>query len=139
MEYFLLVGIILIAWIFNLFVALILRVYSGGTAELYERKIGDNGSNIFIYGLLGVGGLFLGNTFGGWSTYIIFVIQAILVLIGLIPFVIAIITNIIALFIKGDRGVTGRGKLADWIFLLSMFAENGIPIYILHKMFTNFF
>jgi len=107
------------AWILNLVIGMWFRVYTKRNAQEYEQKLVDNGNNIFIYGLLSIGALFLGNTFGSWITYAILIIGAIIVLIGALPLLIMFVTTVPLTFNRSHRGIAETGKLSDWIFLLS--------------------
>lgn len=138
MKYLILAGIVLGAWIVNLVIGMWFRVYTKGNAQEYEQKLIDNGNNIFIYGLLSIGALFLGNTFGGWITYVILIIGAIIVLIGALPFLIMFVTTIPLTFDRSHRGIAETGKLSDWIFLLSSTVENGLIFFLVYRMFTDF-
>lgn len=139
MKYLILVGVVLGAWIVNLFIAMAFRIYTKGNAQEYEQKLKDNGNNIIIYGLLSVGGLFLGNMFGGWITYAILIIGAIIVLIGALPLLIMLVTTIPLTFSKNHRGIADTGKFSDWIFFVSSLTENMLMLFMVYIMYFDFF
>lgn len=139
MKYLQLIGIVLFAWGLNILITLAFNSYTKGEADEYARKLVDNSGNIVFYGLLGVGGLFLGNLFGGWLTYLIFGISTIIVIFGLIPLIIIFVTNIPLSFVRNYHGIMDTGKLSDWIFFLSSFVDSSIMIFIIYRMFVEFF
>lgn len=139
MNYLVILGIGLILWVFNIFVAIAFKSYTKGYAMIFDSKIVENGNNIFVYGLLGTLFIFLGNTFSGWLIYLLFGIWGIISIFSVIQFVGAFVPSFILVFNKNDKGLEGTGKLSPWIFLLSMVLENTLMIYISFLMFTNWF
>jgi len=139
MSYLVLIGIVLGGWVLNFVVAVWFKAITIGIVEEYEDKMVDNGNNIFAFGLGGVLGIFIGLMFKGLISYIIFGVFAIMVLIGLLRLLFMFAATLILTFNKDHKGIGDRGKLTDWVFMLSSIVENATLIFILFKMYQEFF
>jgi len=138
MKYLLLFGIIIACGILNFIIALTFRVKTKSNAPDYDKIILEHSNNIFVYGLTGMAGLFLGNMFGGWITYLAIGIFGFLTVIDIFRMIVMFGTTVILTFTKDHKGIADSGKLSDWIIFASSMLESGLMVFITYKMYVEF-
>jgi hypothetical protein len=79
-------------------------------APEFDKIILDHSNNIVTYGLTGIAGLFLGNMFGGWITYLAIGIFGFLTVIDIFRMIVMFGATVGLTVTKDHQCITDSGK-----------------------------